>query len=58
MICFLEKYDEQTTSDDVGTLLGELQFLSDGDTADPAAWNDWLDCVKRIKSHDPISPDY
>ena len=50
MVCFLEKYFEQTSSDDVGSLLGELQLLKDGGTADPAAWSDWLDCVKRIKS--------
>ena len=49
MCCFLEKYYEQTRSDDVGSLLGELQILEDHTTADPAAWYDWLDCVKTIK---------
>lgn len=49
MCCFLEKYYEQTSSDDVGSLLGEMQILEDNETADPAAWHDWLDCVKKIK---------
>jgi len=49
---FLEKYYEETSSDDVGSLLGELQFLNDGETADPTAWIDWLKCVKEIlKNH-------
>lgn len=47
---FLEKYYEQTSSDDVGSLLGELQLLQDGRTADPAAWDDWTECVKKVKS--------
>ena len=45
---FLKKYYEQTSSDDVGSLLGEMQILGDGVTADPAAWEDWIECVTRI----------
>ena len=45
---FLEKYYNETSSDDVGSLLGELQFLDDGETADPAAWIDWTECVKEV----------
>lgn len=49
MIRFLEKYYERTNSDDIGSLLGDLQLLSDGSTADPAAWNDWIDSINTIK---------
>ncbi len=55
MVCFLENYFEHTSSDDVGSLLRDLQFLEDGGTADPAAWEDWLDCV--IKVTKPPSPE-
>src|SRR5579862_4946579 len=43
MICFLEDYYNKTLSDDVGSLLGDIQLLDDDKgTWDPAAWNDWL----------------
>ena len=48
MVKFLELYYEQTNSDDVGSLLSEVQTLSDGSTADPAAWNSWLKSVEKI----------
>jgi hypothetical protein len=49
MSLFLEDYYEQTHSDDVGALLGDIQLLEDGMTADPAVWEDWLACVDKIK---------
>ncbi len=42
MTKFLDIYYEQTVSDDVGSLLGDMSFLRDGETADPAAWLDWM----------------
>ena len=45
---FLEKYYHRTASDDVGSLLGDLQMLQDGITADPAAWNDWIHCIQEV----------
>lgn len=47
MRLFLERYYTQTSSDDVGALLSDLLFLEDGSTADPAAWNDWLESVNK-----------
>ena len=47
MKCFLEKHYLRTGSDDIGSLLGDLQFL-DGDPADLASWNDWLRCINSI----------
>ncbi|HEX2977743.1 MAG TPA: hypothetical protein VHO47_01345 [Candidatus Babeliales bacterium] len=49
---FLELYYTQTSSDEVGSLLGDLQILKDGKTADPAAWNDWIGCVEEILKRD------
>lgn len=48
MNCFLEKYYKQTSSEDIGSLLGEMQILEDGKTADPAAWEDWINCIRTI----------
>ena len=48
MTCFLEKYYEQTSSVDIGSLLGEIQILEDEKTADPAAWEDWINCIQKI----------
>lgn len=47
MKLFLEKYYEETSSDDVASLLSELQFLEDGSTADPAAWESWDESVQK-----------
>ena len=48
MICFLENYYEQTSSDDVGDILGGLLILEDGRTTDPSAWDRWMDCVNKV----------
>ena len=45
---FLTRYYERTGSDDVGSLLGDLQLLQDGGSADPAALDDWNDCVAFV----------
>lgn len=49
MVLYLEKYYERTGSNDVGGLLSDMILLDDGTTADPAAWNDWMKCVDKIK---------
>ena len=51
MVFFLEEYYQQTESDDVGALLGSLQLLEDGMTADPAIWDDWLEVISRTLSN-------
>jgi len=48
MVKFLEGYYEKTKSDDIGSLLGDLQLFSDGGTFDPAAWDDWIESVTAI----------
>lgn len=49
MVIFLEGYYERTGSNDVGGLLSDMMILDDGTTADPAAWNDWLASIQKIK---------
>jgi hypothetical protein len=49
MIYFLEKYYELTNSSDVGALLGSMQLLEDGASADPALWSDWLGAIQRVQ---------
>ncbi|HVE45130.1 MAG TPA: hypothetical protein VNA57_00080 [Acidimicrobiales bacterium] len=34
---------------DLAVLLADMEIQPDGDTNDPAAWEDWLKCIKRIK---------
>lgn len=53
MVFFLERYFERTHSDDVGALLGDLQLLDDGLTADPAVWPEWLECLRLARQKQP-----
>jgi len=50
MQCFLENYYEQTDSDDVRSLLGNisLDIWKDGSTGDPAAWSEWIECIEKV----------
>ncbi|GLZ60888.1 hypothetical protein [Micromonospora sp. NBRC 107095] len=34
--------------DDLLTRLGDIGIEADGGTTDPAAWNDWLTCVRSV----------
>jgi hypothetical protein len=36
--------------DDLITMLGDVGIESDGGTTDPAAWEDWINCVRVVKS--------
>ena len=39
----------QSAGDDLITLLGDVTLLADGQPTDPAAWDDWLESVDRIR---------
>lgn len=41
--------------DDMATLLADIEVESDGDTRDPAAWDDWVDAVRAVKGASPSS---
>ena len=48
MYCFLNKYYTRTSSDDIGSLLGDLNLSEDNKPMDPAAWEEWIDCINKI----------
>ena len=48
MYYFLDSLYERTNSDDLAGFLGGFRILRDGTTADPAAWEDWVDAVKKV----------
>ncbi len=49
MFTFLEQLYNWTKSDDIGGLLGDMSILPNGDTADPAIWHEWLECLSKAK---------
>ena len=54
MLTFLNKYYFDFGQDNLGSVLGEIQFLSENKTADPAAWYDWIEAVnKTLEENNP-----
>lgn len=47
MFEYLKALYDRTQSDELGGLLGGMCLLEDGTTADPAAWSDWEEAVKK-----------
>lgn len=43
----------QRAGDDLITLIGDTGIESDGAPTDPAAWDDWLASVAKVKSGRP-----
>lgn len=35
--------------DDLATLMADISVEADGVSTDPAAWEDWLECVRAVK---------
>ena len=50
MFLFLKQHYQRTRSDDIGALLGDMRMLSDGQTADPAIWHEWLKLVAEVRT--------
>jgi hypothetical protein len=48
MVLFLEEFYQRTNSDEIGGLLSDLLMSEEGITADPAAWEDWQNCIQQI----------
>jgi len=44
MNLFLTRYYNRA-GNDMETLLADITLEADGQTLDPAAWDDWLECV-------------
>ena len=58
MVLFLENFYQRTNSNEIGGLLSDLMMLEDGITADPAAWEDWQNCIQHIlKNQSELSGD-
>ncbi len=51
MIHFVDQFADRA-GDDLATLVGDIYLDDHGHTFDPAAWDDWLDCVKRVVEED------
>ena len=49
MTLFLNRSAERA-GDDLLTLLADITLRPDGGPFDPAAWEDWLACVRDVKS--------
>lgn len=49
---FIWRY-AQSAGDDLMTLIGDTGLEDDGGPTDPAAWDDWLASVDRIKAGRP-----
>jgi hypothetical protein len=50
MELFLDKYFQKNKGDDLGLLLSDISTttFTDGETADPAAFEDWLDAILLV----------
>ena len=57
MISYLNYLYELTDSDTLGGMLGDMCFLDDGVTADPAVWGEWLDAVSKVKDGEMTKDD-
>ena len=51
MYAYLDTVYDRTKSDDLGGLLGDMSTVGDGETADPAVWHEWLECVEQVKQN-------
>jgi hypothetical protein len=48
MTLFLDQFYGRA-GDDLVTLMADVSLEKDGSTLDPAAWDDWMDCVRAVK---------
>lgn len=52
---FLDDYYKETSSDDLGSLLGGMLMTDEEETMDPAAWQDWNKSTKKISNSSNLS---
>ncbi|MDP9315270.1 MAG: hypothetical protein M3R24_31150 [Chloroflexota bacterium] len=48
MFLFLDKYYQETSSNDVGSLLSGMALLADGMPVDSAYAHEWQECVAQV----------
>ncbi len=51
MRLFLEQFYARA-GNDMETLIADITIESDGEPLDPAAWSDWLSCVRTAQAPD------
>lgn len=44
---FLSQYYERA-GNDMETLMADISIEPDGEPLDPAAWDDWLECIRKV----------
>ena len=49
MFIFLHDLQKRTNSDDLAEFLGSMSILADGNTADPAMKQDWVEAVEKAR---------
>lgn len=49
MQIFLEEIYNRTSSDDIGSLLGDMIIQGDGNPSDIALWSDWINAIEKVK---------
>ena len=49
MTLFLNRFADRA-GDDLATLVVDITLMPDGGTWDPAAWDDWMDCIRAVRS--------
>lgn len=42
-----------TAGDDLLTLAADITIEPDGQTLDPAAWQDWIECIRAVRGDPP-----
>jgi hypothetical protein len=52
MFEYLKGYWSEFKSANLADVLGDLQPAEHGRSSDPAAWEDWLRCVRAIKAQE------
>ena len=53
MLAFLQREVELTESSDLADLVSEYRLGADGQPADPAVWNAWLEAVNKTVGGKP-----
>lgn len=48
MLAFLEREVDLTESSDLADLVSEYKLGADGQTRDPAIWEEWLEAVGKV----------
>lgn len=56
MLAFLEREVELTESSDLADLVSEYKLGDDGQTRDPALWEEWLAAVDKVRRTGIASP--